>query len=65
MMRQRVKNVLGFLLIGLGVLGLLLPLMPGIPLVLAGLAMVGADQPCIRRLKARFITWRRTRPRVK
>jgi uncharacterized membrane protein YbaN (DUF454 family) len=58
-MPHRVKLISGFLLIGLGVLGLLLPLMPGIPLLLAGLALVGTDHPWVRPFKARLVAWRR------
>ena len=58
-MFHHIKVVLGFLLIGLGVLGLLLPLLPGIPLLLAGFALIGTEHRWIRRLKAVFLTWRR------
>ncbi len=56
---HRVKVIVGFFLIGLGVLGLLLPLLPGIPLLLAGLALVGTEHRWIRRLKAFVLTRRR------
>ncbi len=62
---HHVKIVLGFLLIGLGVLGLLLPLLPGIPLLLAGLALVGTEHRWIRRLKAFVLTRRRKWTREK
>ncbi len=58
-MFHHLKVVLGYLLIGLGVLGLLLPLLPGIPLLLAGLALVGTEHRWIRRLKAFVLTKRR------
>ncbi len=58
-MTHQVKVVLGFVLIGVGLLGLLLPVMPGIPLLVAGVALVGADHPWIKPMKERLLTWRR------
>jgi uncharacterized membrane protein YbaN (DUF454 family) len=40
-----------------GLLGMLLPVMPGIPFLIAGVAMVGVDHPVLRpfrRFLARF-----------
>lgn len=50
---------MGLILIGLGVLGLLLPVIPGIPLLVAGVALVGSNHPWIRPLAARLRVWRR------
>jgi uncharacterized membrane protein YbaN (DUF454 family) len=58
-MTHRIRIVLGFVLIAMGVLGLLLPLMPGIPLLLAGVALVGVDHPWIKPVKERFLSLRR------
>ncbi len=52
---------LGFALIVAGVLGLLLPVVPGIPLLIAGVAMVGVDHPWIRPLVGRLRAWRTRR----
>lgn len=52
-----VRTVAGLVLIALGLLGLLLPVMPGIPFLIAGVAMVGVDHPVLRpfrRFLARF-----------
>jgi uncharacterized protein len=53
----------GFALIAAGLLGLLLPVVPGIPLLIAGVAMVGVDHPWIRPVMARFRGWRARRRR--
>lgn len=57
MKRKKLRVILGFSLIGVGAIGLLLPLLPGIPLVLAGLALVGTDHPRIQWLKCRLRGW--------
>lgn len=52
-----VRTVAGLLLIVVGLLGMLLPVMPGIPFLIAGVAMVGVDHPVLRpfrRFLARF-----------
>src|ERR1700722_15951779 len=49
------RNVGGWILVVLGVAGLVLPFLPGVPLLLAGLVMLSADyrwaRTCLRRLK--------------
>jgi uncharacterized protein YqgC (DUF456 family) len=45
------RHVGGIALLIAGLLGLLLPLVPGIPLIAAGVAMLGADHPLVRRGK--------------
>jgi uncharacterized membrane protein YbaN (DUF454 family) len=59
--KRRIRLIGGFTLIGLGVLGTLLPIIPGVPLVFAGLALVGSDHPAIRRLRERLNRWRHRR----
>ena len=52
-----VRTVAGLLLIVVGLLGMLLPVMPGIPFLIVGVAMVGVDHPVLRpfrRFLARF-----------
>lgn len=39
---------LGFLLIGVGVIGTILPLIPGFPFLVAGAAILGKDHPIVR-----------------
>ncbi|HSB78614.1 MAG TPA: hypothetical protein VLM91_07500 [Candidatus Methylomirabilis sp.] len=58
MKRKKLRVILGFSLIGVGAIGMLLPLLPGIPLVLAGVALVGADHPRIQWLKSHLRRWR-------
>ncbi len=57
-MRHQARTVLGFVLIGIGLLGLVLPLMPGIPLLIAGVALVGTNHPWIKPLKEHLTKWR-------
>jgi hypothetical protein len=45
-------------MIGMGVVGVLVPILPGLPLLLAGLALVGPDHPWARPLAARLRAWR-------
>ncbi len=53
------RTVAGLILIGLGLIGLLLPVMPGIPLLIAGVALMGARHPWVRPAMARLRAWRR------
>ncbi len=64
-MSQTVRLVIGLILIGLGVIGMLLPIIPGIPLLIAGVAVVGTNHPWIRPVMVRLRAWRRkwNRPR--
>jgi hypothetical protein len=55
---RRVRTALGLVLLGLGAIGLLVPLLPGIPLIVAGAAVVGPDHSVIRWLQARRSSWR-------
>ena len=54
----KVRVVTGLFLIGLGLVGTLLPVIPGIPLVVAGVALAGSDHPWIRPLRERYHRWR-------
>lgn len=56
---RTIRTVIGLILIGVGLLGLLVPVMPGIPLLIAGVALVGSNHPLIRPAIARLRTWRR------
>jgi uncharacterized protein YqgC (DUF456 family) len=47
-MTSTVRKVCGIGLIAIGLLGLLLPLLPGIPLILAGLIMLEINHPLVR-----------------
>jgi uncharacterized membrane protein YbaN (DUF454 family) len=46
-------------LIGVGIVGTLLPIIPGIPMVIAGVALVGPGHPVLRPVMTRIERWRR------
>lgn len=54
-----IRIVAGVILIGVGLVGLLLPILPGIPLLLAGVALLGSRHPWVRPFMARIRLWRR------
>ncbi len=43
-----IRRVCGIVLIAAGVLAIPIPVIPGIPLIVAGAAMLGSDHPLIR-----------------
>jgi uncharacterized membrane protein YbaN (DUF454 family) len=53
------RLILGVTLLAAGVLGMILPIIPGIPLLLAGVALLGTNHPWVRPLMVRFRLWRR------
>ncbi len=55
---QKVKVILGIALCVIGVAGTLVPVIPGVPMILAGVALMGTDHPLVRKLKERFQKWR-------
>jgi uncharacterized membrane protein YbaN (DUF454 family) len=48
----------GFGLLAVGVLGTLLPIIPGIPFLILGAALIGKDHPLIRPFAERIDRWR-------
>ena len=48
-----VRSVAGCALVALGVVGTVLPLVPGVPLLVAGIAVLGSDHPISRAVAAR------------
>jgi uncharacterized protein YqgC (DUF456 family) len=48
------KRIVAYVCLIVGVVGLALPLLPGIPLLILGMALLGSDHP-IRRKLARWI----------
>jgi uncharacterized membrane protein YbaN (DUF454 family) len=62
MIKKKLGNIAGFILLGLGLIGMILPIIPGIPLLIAGAALLGADHLAVRpfsRLLDRLKTgWR-------
>lgn len=55
------KRIAAYLCLGAGVAGLALPLLPGIPLLIIGVALLGPDHP-IRRMLSRWIPKAGKRP---
>jgi hypothetical protein len=53
-MWRSVRTAGGFCLIVLGAIGTLMPVVPGVPLILAGVALVGTDHPWIRAAVSRW-----------
>lgn len=58
-MWRTIRTVIGLMLIGVGLIDLLVPVIPGIPLLIAGVALVGTNHPWIRPVIARLRAWRR------
>ncbi len=56
---RTIRVAIGLTLIGLGLIGMLVPVIPGIPLLIAGVALVGTNHPWIRPFMARLRAWRR------
>lgn len=56
-MRKSTNTVLGCLLLVAGIAGLLLPIIPGIPFLIAAVAVLGSDHPLIRPWKERVNRW--------
>ncbi|MCB9509707.1 MAG: hypothetical protein H6695_05965 [Deferribacteres bacterium] len=49
MLTTTLKRILGMGLIALGIVGTLLPIMPGFVFILLGLGMLGIDHPLVRQ----------------
>jgi len=59
----KIRVVTGLTLIGVGVIGLVAPIIPGIPLLIAGVALAGPDDPVVKRLRDRLTQWRHGKKR--
>ncbi|HEY3453954.1 MAG TPA: hypothetical protein VGK64_05080 [Bryobacteraceae bacterium] len=57
------KRIAAYLCLTAGLAGLALPLLPGIPLLIIGMALLGPNHP-IRRTMARWIPRTRKRSKV-
>lgn len=55
---QKVKVIIGIAMCVIGVAGTLVPVIPGVPIILAGVALMGTDHPLVRKVKERFQKWR-------
>ena len=51
------RQLSGAFLVGLGVLGLILPLIPGLPLLAAGAALLKIEVPYLSGCNARIAQW--------
>lgn len=49
-MKKHLLEIAGFILIGIGLIGFLIPIMPSIPFILAGIGLIGADNPRLKPL---------------
>ena len=58
-MLRHLKLVAGFALIIAGLIGMVLPIIPGIPMLIAGAALLGSEHPLIRPFARRFERWRK------
>jgi hypothetical protein len=47
----------GLILVAAGLLGVILPIIPGVPLLLAGVAILGVDHPVLRPVTATLRRW--------
>lgn len=51
----------GLALLAVGIAGLVLPIIPGVPLLVAGAALLGPRHPIVRPFSARWRWWRKRR----
>jgi len=51
------RTSVGSALIAIGVIGVVLPVIPGLPLLAAGLALVAPDHPLTRWGRGRLARW--------
>ena len=59
---QKLRLILGVMFCICGLLGILLPVIPGVPIILAGLALIGPTHPWVLGLKDRLKRWRQLKP---
>lgn len=52
------RVTIGIVLCGIGILGTLLPVIPGVPLIVAGVALLGTDHWLVKPVKDRVDRWR-------
>lgn len=58
-MLKHIRTVAGYALIAVGVAGMPIPIFPGTPFLLAGVALLGRDRPIVRSFINRMERWRR------
>ena len=55
---QKAKVIFGIALCLVGLAGTLVPIIPGVPIMVAGLALMGSKHPFVSGLKERLRRWR-------
>jgi uncharacterized protein YqgC (DUF456 family) len=55
---QKLKVILGLALCVIGLAGTLVPVIPGVPIVLAGIALIGTDHWLVVSVKNWFKRWK-------
>jgi hypothetical protein len=55
-MKKHLLEIVGFILIGVGLIGFLIPIMPSVPFILAGIGLIGADNPRLKPLMDKIKT---------
>ena len=63
-MTARLREISGLALVVAGVAGCLLPIIPGIPLIVAGVAILGTDHALVRRSRGWLEKRRFLKPQV-
>jgi len=62
-LRKQLRVIAGFVLLAGGLVGLVVPFIPGVLLIMAGIALVGANHPWLQPAVNRVRRWvRRWRP---
>jgi hypothetical protein len=55
---QKLKIAFGIALCVVGIAGTLVPVIPGVPIILTGAALMGADHPLVLRVKQMLKSWK-------
>jgi len=55
--KRSIRAIAGLVLLVVGGAGLVLPILPGIPLMIAGLALLGSDHPLHVAIRRRLERW--------
>jgi uncharacterized protein YqgC (DUF456 family) len=58
---QKLKVFLGMALCFIGVGGTVVPVIPGVPIILAGIALMGTNHPLVLKTKQKLQHWRGNR----
>ena len=56
-MTRSIRTVVGVVLVVVGAAGLVLPIVPGIPITIAGLALLGTEHPVRVAITRRLQRW--------